>query len=651
MKIDKKNDNVNYNDENHVYWKDGTDEKYISVTTLIGKFEQEYDREFWSKYKALEKILGKDKFRLEKSKLLKTKRFDISVLSDYDISEDEFNKVQQDILDEWDKTNRESCDRGTKIHAQLESYAKGGKFKEKIVPHLGKDFNNYKCYVNPNTNELVQNIERGILPEYLVYRESPDGILKIAGQIDLLIKDGNDIYIGDYKGLPLDTEIPTLTGWSTISELKEGDIIFDKDGNPTKIIHKSRIHTNPCYKITFDNGDSIIADHEHKWEISFRKKYVSKKDSDKYSHAVMTTEELAEYLDKINNEDNKNCYTIPKILNPKPLNLPKANLPLDPYILGVWLGDGSKACGVITQAKDSPLWNIIREKGFELSENLIHDPEREGVEMRTVYGLASILRYMGLLSNKHIPDIYQRASYEQRLQLLRGLMDTDGYYHPSRKRYVMSTGQEWQKNDMVKLVSSLGVKVTVFEITKKCEGKKFKAWDVCFSTSDFNPFYMRNQGIDLNSAKTDKRTFRNIDKVEKVETVPTQCLEVDSPTHTFLCTKKMIVTHNTNKEIKMKAGFDSTSKSEAKMKYPLNNIPDVNYWHYTLQLSTYAWMIQKINPEYNIKGLILIHFDHEENITTYQLDYLKEDVERMLAYYKTMRKQEIAKEKRKRIEF
>ena len=87
------------------------------------------------------------------------------------------------------------------------------------------------------------------------------------------------------------------------------------------------------------------------------------------------------------------------------------------------------------------------------------------------------------------------------------------------------------------------------------------------------------------------------------------------------------------------------------MKYPLNNIDDSNYWHYVLQLSTYAWMIQKLNPKFNIKGLTLIHFDHEENITTYQLDYLKSDVERMLAYYKAQRKKEINEEKRKKIEF
>lgn len=306
MKIDKKNGNVNYCDETHTYWKDGTDEKYISVTTLIGRFEADFDKEFWSKYKGLERLLGKEKFKLEKSKLLKTKRFDNSILATYDITESEFNKTVQDILDEWDKKNRESCERGTKIHAQLEAYAKGGKFKEKIVPNLGRDFNDYKCYVNPDTNELVKSIDRGILPEYLVYRESDDGILKIAGQIDLLIKDGNDIWVADYKS---------------------------------------------------------------------------------------------------------------------------------------------------------------------------------------------------------------------------------------------------------------------------------------------------NQKIDL------------------------------------------------------KSGFDTATKKSAKMKYPLNNLDDCNYIHYTLQLSTYAWMLQKVNPDYNIKGLILVHFDHEGNITTYQLDYLKDDVERMLAYYKTMRKKEIAQERRKRIEF
>lgn len=651
MKIDKINDNVAFSEESHTYWDTKTNDKYISVTTLIERFAAPFDREFWSQYKGLERLLGKEEFKLEKKTLLKTHRITKELLEAHGITEEELKKEQETVLAEWEKKNKDACERGTKIHAQLESFSKGGKFKEKVAPYLKGSFGNYKCYTNPNTNELINNIESGIFPEYLIYRESPDGILKLAGQIDLLIKDGYEITVCDWKGLPLDTEIPTINGWSTMGELKVGDIIFDRLGNPTTVINKSSIHLNPCYKITFDNGDSIIADHEHKWRISFKKNYKKKGETDFYSHAVMTTEEIAEYLNKINEEGNKNTYTIPKILNPEPLNLPDRELPIDPYVLGAWLGDGSKDCGIITQAAGSPLWDEIRKRGFEIGENSQHSSDREGTEMRTVYGLRTILKSIGLLKNKHIPDIYQRASYKQRLDLLRGLMDTDGYYHPKRKRYVMSTGQEWQRDDFVKLLSTFGIKSTVFEVTKKCNGKSFIAWDVCFSTSLFNPFLIRNQDINLESAKMDKRTFRNIDKVEKVETVPTQCIEVNSPTHTFLCTRKMIVTHNTNKSIDQKSGFDVNSRQTVKMKYPLNNIDDSNYWHYVLQLSTYAWMIQKLNPKFKIKALILVHFDHEGNITTYQLDYLKSDVERMLAYYKAQRKKEINEEKRKKIEF
>lgn len=68
------------------------------------------------------------------------------------------------------------------------------------------------------------------------------------------------------------------------------------------------------------------------------------------------------------------------------------------------------------------------------------------------------------------------------------------------------------------------------------------------------------------------------------------------------------------------------------MKYPLNNLDDVNYWHYALQLSTYAWMIQKKNPEFEIEDLVLVHFDHSDNMTVYHLPYLKDEVIRMLSF-------------------
>ena len=70
------------------------------------------------------------------------------------------------------------------------------------------------------------------------------------------------------------------------------------------------------------------------------------------------------------------------------------------------------------------------------------------------------------------------------------------------------------------------------------------------------------------------------------------------------------------------------------MKYPLNNVEDCNFWHYTLQLSTYAWMIQKSNPNFEIEDLIIVHYDHNNNQTIYHLEYLKDEVEKMLRHYK-----------------
>ena len=193
MKIDKQNGNVCFNDENHCYWNINDNEKYISVTTLIHQFTQPFDKDFWSAYKALEKLIPKDSWAIEKKSLLNSKKFDKSILDLYNISELEFDKTQQEILDEWDNENRKSCERGTKIHEELEysfynnphnislqKFGIGGKFECK------KDY-----------SEL--DLEYGVYPEYLIYRESDDGILRIAGQVDLIIKSGNEITIVDHK--------------------------------------------------------------------------------------------------------------------------------------------------------------------------------------------------------------------------------------------------------------------------------------------------------------------------------------------------------------------------------------------------------------------------------------------------------------------
>lgn len=194
MKIDKKNGPVCFNEDLHTYWDEGNEsEKYTSVTTLIHSFTQPFDKNFWSAYKALERLIPKENWAIEKKSLLNSKIFNKELLDLYNISENDFNKEQQAILDEWEATNRESCERGTKIHSELENeyYSKPKNISLQKYGVGGK----FECKKGYSKLDL----EHGVYPEYLIYRKSDDGILKIAGQIDLLIKDGNDIYIIDYK--------------------------------------------------------------------------------------------------------------------------------------------------------------------------------------------------------------------------------------------------------------------------------------------------------------------------------------------------------------------------------------------------------------------------------------------------------------------
>ena len=192
MVIDKQNGKVAYNDEFHSYWHVDDNEKYVSVTTLIHSYTQEFDKDFWSAYKALEKLLDSETWKIEKKSLLTTKKFNKEILDMYDIPENDFNEVQQDILDQWAEENRKSCERGTKIHAELENsmYKAGANVSLKKFG-IGGKFECRKDYCD-------LDLEYGVYPEYLISRTSDDG-LRLAGQVDLIVKQGNEISIVDYK--------------------------------------------------------------------------------------------------------------------------------------------------------------------------------------------------------------------------------------------------------------------------------------------------------------------------------------------------------------------------------------------------------------------------------------------------------------------
>ena len=185
-------------------------------------------------------------------------------------------------------------------------------------------------------------------------------------------------------------------------------------------------------------------------------------------------------------------------------------------------------------------------------------------------------------------------------------MDSIGTFNKVRKRFVITTTKKKQVGYYSEIISSLGVKPTIINYNKKFKRGIIKYYNLEFTTSDFNPFLCRNQNILVNP-KTNKRLFRNITSIEEVESVPTKCIEVNSPSNTFLCGKTLIVTHNTNKA----KNFEVHHYTKP-MLPPFEKEMDTALGHYKIQLPLYARLILDMlkGTKYesiNLFGCIIVH--------------------------------------------
>ena len=194
--IDKINGDVAFNEELHLYWNTrNKDIKYTSVTTLIQNYYEKFDEEFWSSYKAIERIVGADVFKgmSIKGMLLDVKKWDDKYLDLIQIDKELFFKTKQDIKNEYKQNKDKACEKGTAYHLMRENEWYKDK-KAKVSEYIESD-----DYFDVEKHNWDLNREKAVLPEYLVYYSSKDGLINLAGQIDLLVKDGNDIYVLDYK--------------------------------------------------------------------------------------------------------------------------------------------------------------------------------------------------------------------------------------------------------------------------------------------------------------------------------------------------------------------------------------------------------------------------------------------------------------------
>ena len=248
------------------------------------------------------------------------------------------------------------------------------------------------------------------------------------------------------KLLPEDTPVLTTKGWKPHGMLKKGDYVFGQDGKPKKVIWNSGVYHWNVDQITFNDGNTILAAKEHLWNLE-----VEYDDRKGRRNRILETQEIFA----------KKNRRSPYIKCSPSLDIPERELPIDPYILGCWLGDGSSRQGKLTVGKqDIDHFSKLGEAR----------EVREGVYAVLIDGLSKKLRLNNLILNKHILIEYLLSSHDQRMELLRSLMDTDGYVDQRGNcEFAQKEGQ--LAKDVYTLIRSLGIKCRTKTYNATLKGK------------------------------------------------------------------------------------------------------------------------------------------------------------------------------------
>ncbi|MPY81806.1 MAG: replicative DNA helicase [Actinophytocola sp.] len=416
------------------------------------------------------------------------------------------------------------------------------------------------------------------------------------------------------KALALDTPLPTPGGWTTMGEVAVGDELLGAGGIPTRVVAATDVmRDRPCHEVEFSDGTVIIADGQHQWltetRASRRSAQQARTGYNRHKNQrtfadVRTTEEIratlrCETADRRLNHSVTNCG---------PLELPEQDLPLPPYVLGVWLGDGHSSGARFTTA-DPEIVTYIEADGIDVVEHGglnygLRLPEAEPVPERTcvVCGAGFVpktsqvrtcgqscggkarfvsdpvpaptcadcggpscglrlcqrcrndhgtvqarLRSMSVLGDKQIPQRYLRGSVAQRRALLAGLLDTDGTVSSGGSVQISVTNERLAA-DVRELIVSLGYRCGLS--TKHVNGRSERsstAYTLTFATDEV-VFRLERKRLAhkerRRTAGTARTGSRFIVDVRPVASVPVRCVEVAAEDHLYLAGRAMVPTHN-----------------------------------------------------------------------------------------------------------
>lgn len=339
-----------------------------------------------------------------------------------------------------------------------------------------------------------------------------------------------------------DTPVLTTKGWMRHGDLRAGDYVFSPSGKPVRVKAVSG-KTPSNVRVEFFDGSVIYCHENHEWTLFNR------------SARKWETVETSVFLEprkgrwgktgKTNKRASSGGRALHQLPLVQPVQFPFAVLPLDPYVLGVWLGDGStgKAC-VTHSPKDREHIDHIVNLGFAPSAVWTHKDTGVLTTSFAYTGMKEGLAAAGVLTLKHIPEAYQLASVPQRLQLLAGLIDTDGHVDKNGRCHFTNTNRALIDN-VIALVRSMGWRTSVIERAPSKSSSGIQGtkpyWVVGFQPTEELPTrlprkqvkrFAARRAVGLKSVTYDPRGKKG------------HCIEVDAADGLYLVGRNLIPTHN-----------------------------------------------------------------------------------------------------------
>nr|DAG71470.1 MAG TPA: DNA packaging protein [Caudoviricetes sp.] len=367
---------------------------------------------------------------------------------------------------------------------------------------------------------------------------------------------------GSGKAIPVDTIIPTPNGKRELGSIKVGDYVFDRLGNPTKVLGVYPQGKLDVYKVTFRDGRTVYCNDEHLWTC-----YTSRDN--------FITRTLREWMELgIEKTDARGrCHHDFAIPSCEPIEYKAQEYQIPPYVIGAFIGDGCCTERQLTISSEdgfipSKVAKQLVEKGYGCtarkrnSENYSWRFEREEKKYLSSRNASTVLQTTEILGDFHeeimvrsgdkcIPEIYKNGSIEQRWELIQGLFDTDGHIDGEKGRVSIFSTSKKLIDDIREVLFSLGISSSIM-VDNRSEkyttgiGFKLNVWNNSYKTR----FFTLPKKAERANFFAQRECHTKEDRVQMISAEYTGeqkemvCLYVDNPEHLFLA-NDYIVTHNT----------------------------------------------------------------------------------------------------------